>query len=77
MRAGHYEEWLLNDSFDNNNTWVCLLRDLLQFSPSACFVCLGGNDIKTDSDPADIVQKILHITDKMKECGVRKIYVSE
>lgn len=77
MRAGHYDEWLLNDNFDDNNTWMSILGDLLQFNPSACFICLGGNDIKEESNPADIVQKILRITDKMKDCGVRKIYISE
>ena len=53
------------------------LQKLTDFNPDVCFVCLGGNDIRPDSDPSDLVKKILIVTDKMKESGVKKIYVSE
>ena len=53
------------------------LQKLIDFNPDACFVCLGGNDIRPGSDPSDLVKKILIVTDKMKESGVKKIYVSE
>ena len=53
------------------------LQKLMDFNPDVCFVCLGGNDIRPDSDPSDLVKKILIVTDKMKESGVKKIYVSE
>ena len=53
------------------------LQKLIDLNPDACFVCLGGNDIRPGSDPSDLVKKILIVTDKMKESGVKKIYVSE
>ena len=52
-------------------------QKLTDFNPDVYFVCLGGNDIRSDSNPSDLVKKILIVTDKMKESGVKKIYVSE
>ena len=33
------------------------LQKLIDFNPDVCFVCLGGNDIRPDSDPSDLVKK--------------------
>ena len=30
------------------------LQKLIDFNPDVCFVCLGGNDIRPDSDPSDL-----------------------
>ena len=53
------------------------LQKLKNFNPDVCFVCLGGNDIRPTSNPNDLVDKILVVTDKLKESGVKRIYVSE
>lgn len=53
------------------------LQKLKDFNPDVCFVCLGGNDIRPDCNPSEIVQKILVVTDQMKESGVKKVFVAE
>ena len=53
------------------------LQKLKDFNPDVCFVCLGGNDIRPDCHPSEIVQKILVVTDQMKESGVKKVFVAE
>ena len=50
------------------------LQRLKDFNPNVCF---GGNDIRPDSDPKELVNRILVVTDQMKNSGVKKIYVSE
>ena len=53
------------------------LQRLKDFNTDVCFVCLSGNDIRPYSNTKELVNRLLVVTDQMKNSGVKKIYVSE
>lgn len=54
-----------------------LYSKLLSFSPDVVFLSLGGNSIKYNSVPKDIIAHIRSMVETLKSNGVKKVYVAE
>lgn len=54
-----------------------LFNDLIQYQPDYVFLTIGGNDIRSLSQPKKIAESIVGMIDTLESNGVKKVFFTE
>lgn len=51
--------------------------NIITYNPDCVFLHVGGNDITTSTRPKDVVGRIIAICERLKDSGVKSVFVAE
>ena len=79
MRVVTKKVVVLGHSFDRDLPWVAgtIWEQFLSYRPDLTFLLIGGNDITTQSLPAEITRSIIALAKRIKELTGGEVRISQ